>query len=357
MIRALPMRLLEQLLCHRRLFSCALPLLLVLGGAITDAQAQPRRVVVSEVSRSLINLPAYIGVQKGFFRDQGLNVEIVTSGRRDLSMLSLISGETQFSGLDPAEPALARLKGAKVKVVAPVIVNLPIYIVVPDASAIKTIEDLKGKTIATATAPTTSYSTLQALLTSHGFKELSKDEWAPSGSSSPADTLKIVQVNVGNEIAVLKAGRADAANIYPPFEAVAQKTMNTRFLYRYSTQGPFFFTGMAVMEDTIRNDADMVQRFVNGMTLVYCFMRQHQEESTKIAQEYLSKLDADVVRASFLQMVKDGGYPTTPIVSTEAFQTNFNLLAATNSPAASTKYDDLMDMSFARTAWAKYKCD
>jgi NitT/TauT family transport system substrate-binding protein len=319
--------------------------------------AQPRRVIVSEVSRSLINLPAYIGVQKGFFQSQGLNVEIVTSGRRDLSTLSLISGETQFSGLDPAEPAMARLKGAKMKVVAPVIVNLPIYVVIPDTSGIRSIEDLKGKTIATATAPTTSYSTLQALLASHGFVEVSKDQWRPAGSTAAADNVNIVQVAVGNEIAVVKAGRADAANVYPPFEAVAQKTMNAKILYRYSTQGAFFFTGMSVLEDSIRRDRDMVQRFVNGMTMVYCFMSKHPDESAKLAEQYLSKLDPEVVRLSFSQMLKDGGYPTTPLVSREAFDKNFKLLAATQHPAAGTRYEDLMDTSFAEEAASKIPCN
>ena len=273
-------------------------------------------------------------------------------------MLSLISGETQFVALDPAETALARAKGAKVKIVAPVIVGMPVYIVVPQSSPVRSVLDLKGKTIATATAPITSYSALQSLFTKNGFVEVAKDQWRPKGSSAEGDTINIVQVALGNEIALIKAGRADAANVQPPFEAVAGKTMNTRILYRYATEGEFLFNVISVMEDTIRRNPDVVQRFVNAMAKTYCFIRQSPDEASKIATKYLERLDPDVVSASFRQMTTDHAFPKSPTISHEAFDNNFNkLLVETNHPAARANFEDLMETSFAQKAEAQYACN
>src|SRR5207237_9851507 len=126
--------------------------------------------------------------------------------------------------------------------------------------------------------------------TKNGFVEVTKDQWRPAGSSSDRDSINVVQIALGNEIALIKAGRADAANVQPPFEAVAATTLNTRILYRYAIQGPFFFNAISVMEDTIRRDPELVQRFVNAMTRTYCFMHQRPDEAAKIATKYLERL-------------------------------------------------------------------
>jgi len=332
--------------------------LLLLNPVHTYAQTPRQRVTYTEVSKNLVNVVPYIGFEKGFFAEQGLDVAWATSGRRDLSMLSLISGETQFVALDPAETALARAKGAKVKIVAPVIVGMPIYIVVPESSPVRSVKELKGKTVATATAPIPSYSALQSLFTKNGFVEVAKDQWRPAGSSADRDTINVVQVALGNEIALIKAGRADAANVQPPFEAVAAKTLNTRILYRYATEGEFLFNVISVMEDTIQRDPGLVQRFVNAMANTYCFIKQNPDEATKIAGKYIERLEPDVVSAAFRQMLTDRAFPKSPMISHEAFDNNFSkLLVETKHPAAGTKFDDVMDLSFAQKAEAQYGCN
>lgn len=110
-------------------------------------------------------------------------------------------------------------------------------------------------------------------------------------------------------------------------------------------------------EDTIASNPKMVQRFVNGMTRAYCFGHQSPEQAAKIAIKFLPKLDPDVVRSSFLSMVKEGAYPRSPVVSRAAFDNNFNtLLRETNHPTAGTKYEELLDMSFATRAQEQHGC-
>jgi NitT/TauT family transport system substrate-binding protein len=329
----------------------------LLLGAGAPAAAQPlEKAKLSEVLRNLLYAPLYVAEDQGFFRTEGLDLEIITSGRRDLSMLSVLSGETQFNALDPAEPALARSKGAKVKVVAPVVMTLPVYIIAPEKGPVRSVDDLKGKTIVTGTAPTTSYSALQGFLRHRGFKEVEKDRWRPAGGSGEGDIM-LAQVALPNEITVLKAGRADAANVYLPFQAIAAKTMATRTVYAYSTEGDFFFTGVSVSEDTLARNPKMVQRLVNALTRAFCFGHQSPEKAATIAVKYLPKLDPDVVRGSFLSMVKEGTYPRSPVISRPAFDNNFNkLLRETGHPAAGTKYEDLLDMTFASRAQAEHGC-
>ena len=88
----------------------------------TDSQKQPnsntqrsapQKVVINEAARTLLYLPLYHAVQKGYFKDAGLDVEIVTGGTATASFAAMLSGEADFSQADPMYVPIAREKGER----------------------------------------------------------------------------------------------------------------------------------------------------------------------------------------------------------------------------------------------------
>ena len=60
--------------------------------------------------------------------------------------------------------ALANLKGATLVNVANVVAGVPVWVITPPNSALKSAADLAGKTVSTALPPTTSTYLLQRLI-------------------------------------------------------------------------------------------------------------------------------------------------------------------------------------------------
>ena len=60
-----------------------------------------RHIVLNEVTRSVFYAPLYAAVTRGFFRDEGIDLEIVTGGGSDKSMTALIAGEAEFALMGP----------------------------------------------------------------------------------------------------------------------------------------------------------------------------------------------------------------------------------------------------------------
>ena len=67
----------------------------------TRKQGALRKIVLNEVTRSVFYAPLYAAAEKGFFADEGLELEIVTGGGSDASMTALLAGEADFALMGP----------------------------------------------------------------------------------------------------------------------------------------------------------------------------------------------------------------------------------------------------------------
>src|ERR1044071_503866 len=88
----------------------------------TNQPAQTlRKVVVNEAARTLLYIPIYYALESGYFRDAGLDVQIVTGGTATTAFAAMVSGEAQFSVADPMYVPIAQEKGGDATVVAQVV--------------------------------------------------------------------------------------------------------------------------------------------------------------------------------------------------------------------------------------------
>ncbi|MGZ8486514.1 MAG: ABC transporter substrate-binding protein, partial [Candidatus Binatia bacterium] len=61
------------------------------------ATAQTQKVRISFSSRSNTSVPYYVAVSKGFFREEGMDVEIIQANPR-LGVMALMNGDVSFTG-------------------------------------------------------------------------------------------------------------------------------------------------------------------------------------------------------------------------------------------------------------------
>lgn len=61
-----------------------------------DDKKQLTKVTLNEVAHSIFYAPQYVAIEKGYFADQGLEVELVTGFGADKVLTALISGEADI---------------------------------------------------------------------------------------------------------------------------------------------------------------------------------------------------------------------------------------------------------------------
>src|SRR5690349_19362380 len=87
----------------------------VAGGSVRAAERSPVPVRIGAVSRSTLDLPYYVARDRGFFRDEGLEPEIIFI-RSSLSVQAILGGSLDF-GTATGTAVSAIVNGADIRVV------------------------------------------------------------------------------------------------------------------------------------------------------------------------------------------------------------------------------------------------
>ena len=190
-----------------------------------DAQYKYGKIDIPGKDGSLCGAPIYIAYEKGFFAEEGFDVNLISADTETRKIglnngtIPIVNGDFQFF------PSIE--EGVKVKVVDG-LHNGCIKIVVPKGSSIKTAADLKGKKIGVDEIGGTPFQVASLWLENAGI--VAKDN----------KDVTFVPYNDGNlEIAAAEKGEIDAAAIWDPFGSLAIKNKGFVQIFDLSTD-PLF---------------------------------------------------------------------------------------------------------------------
>jgi len=195
--------------------------------------------------------PFYYGVKKGFYKAEGIDLEI-QPGKGSGATVQAVGQKTTTFGWADTPPLLKSVAtGVKVKSVGVFLQKGPSSIEFLAEKNITKPQDLKGKTIG-GTPGDALYATFPAWLKANGMQ--------------PSD-VKVVNVDAASKIAALAEGRVDAIMGFfhdqgPTIEARTKKKVN--YLLWADTGLNMLGTGIVVNDETLSNDPDLVKAFVKA---------------------------------------------------------------------------------------------
>jgi NitT/TauT family transport system substrate-binding protein len=310
-------------------------LLIAAAAATQPAVAAPEKVVVYQAFQSIQYLPLYVAMDKGFFAQNGLDVQKVTAGSGAQGVAAVIGGHADFSLQDPMTAALASLKGATLVNVANVVAGVPVWIIAPPGSTLKTQADLAGKVVSAALPPTTSTYLLQRLIKQEKIAD-----------------VNLNTVQIGTELAPVTAGRASAAALYEP-QADQGIASGYKILYAFpkAYPGGYAFSTMDTLASTIKTKPAMVAAFVKSIAQAEALIQQSPEAAKAVALAQFPTLDKKIVESAVDRLISQKIYAATPDISEQAFRNALDLQEYIgNIKPGSVSYGSAVDDSFAKAA-------
>jgi NitT/TauT family transport system substrate-binding protein len=218
--------------------------------------------------------PMYLGMQKGFFKDEGITIKTQVGEGGAALMPALLSGNAQFAfvGVIPAITAVAK--------------KLPIQIVtssddaaavedkdwqtlvVPKGSPIKGVQDLPGKTIAV-----NALRGLAEVVISRSLEKQGIDY----------KKVKLLEVPFPDMPAALDQHRVDAALLTEPFLSAVLAEGGTQIDAPSVETLPSFPNGVYVAASKyIAENGEVVDRFARAMNKSLDYAQSHPDEVRKI---------------------------------------------------------------------------
>jgi NitT/TauT family transport system substrate-binding protein len=217
--------------------------------------------------------PMYLGMEKGFFREEGLELEPQVAQSGNELVTALVGNDSQFAFLGYVPVIVAKSKGLPVKVVANADNGADTaeeewqVIMSKKGSPIKEPADLAGKTVAVNALKGVAEVGLKAALEKEGVDP---------------ESIKLLEVPFPEMPAALEADRVDAIWAPEPFLTQVLGQGGQEVLAPYISLGKAWPNGnYATNEQYLGENEDVVERFARAMNKSTQYAAEHPDEARK----------------------------------------------------------------------------
>jgi NitT/TauT family transport system substrate-binding protein len=303
----------------------------------TQAAAEIKNIVVAEPLHAIGYLPLYVAMEKGFFREEGLNVTLMTIESGSGHTNAVLSKQAfAFIG-GPEHDAFAKLKGAELRAVVNVVDRGNVYYIAKsgDAPAGNDFASfLKGKAIATGYYGGTPNSITRYLLKKWGL-DAQKD-------------VTVREMTSGGILAALRTGNADIGSINEPLltQGIRKGFWGKPILNIPQMLGPYAYSTLNVREESIKNEPDVVQKFVRGVSRGLKATYANPQEAAEIAKKQFPTMALDDLKATLDRSFADQIWSRDGRISEAAWTTAKAVVMDAGILKKDVPYDDIIDMQF-----------
>jgi len=237
------------------------------------------RVAIATPSRGLFEFPVVVAMRKGFFKDEGIDVDKIQM-QPAIGVKALVSGDVDYL-LAWGSALRAAVTGVPIKAVVG-LASRPLHVLVARPE-IKTPKDLKGKVIGVdSIAGTVDY--------------LSRVAVRHFGMEPDRDVKIIVTGESPTRLAALHAGSIDATPIDIAFAVKAEDEGFRRLIY-LGDLIELPLSGIAVTDQKLRAQRDQVKKVVRAAMRGTRFMKQNRVETVQMLSDYLRITPAQAAKA------------------------------------------------------------
>jgi len=238
-------------------------------------------VATCAVSGGFIQL--YTAIDNNLFEKYGIAIKhVVIRGGTNINLAALGADEVQFlyCAADSTLPGMAA--GRDATLIASPLVGLP-YVIIA-RKEIRTVQDLKGKSIGVGSVAGLPYRLLRIFVKKFALNDT---QIRPVGGSQPERYNAMVQ------------GVIDSGPFTPPMDARGKKD-GFNLIYHMNDLGlPAIYSSLHTNAKSLRERRIIVQRFVAALAEAVKFVEDNAEKAKASVARILRVKDEDVLQASF----------------------------------------------------------
>ena len=238
----------------------------VLSDSVWSADA-PQRIRIAYASRSSSAMPLYMALQKGYFKAEGLEVEIIQMNPR-LGATAVVNGDVSF-----ATPFTSTfrgiLQGFPMKLVFIHLKKGPYFVMV--RPEIKEVQQLKGKKIGVATIKGTDQLVAEEMLQAKGFNP---------------NLLQAVAIGDGPvRMQALVSGPVDAVCVAPPHDLMLRKMGFPALAGPPEIGLPS--AGMLTSDRLIKENPQVVRRTLKALLRSHQYILENRQDTIQTLIKWL----------------------------------------------------------------------
>ena len=317
----------------------AVGIVAVLLGATATAQ-ELETVRLSEVVRSVFYTPQYVAIAKGFFEEQGLNVDLSTAWGADKGAAALISGSVDVGFFGPEATVYIYQQGATDHLVgfAQLTARDGSFFLTRDVDEEFEWENVKGKTIVGARIGGVPQMALEWVLKQHGIEPF-------------VDVEIITSLAFETAVGAFESGLGDyIAQFEPALSEIEARGRGKIVASIGAEAGAMSYTVYHARKSVLEENPDLFVRFTRAIHQGQLWVFNHTpEEVAEVIAPFFPLIDHEILVKSMGLYQSIDAWPPTPVISEEHFLHLQEIMMEAGELAEVVPFSVLMDNTIAKS--------
>lgn len=314
----------------------------VLGGCKKDSGLE--EVILNEVAHSIFYAPQYAAIELGYFKDEGINLKLVTGFGADKTMTAVLSGDADVGFMGSEASIYVYSEGAEDYVVnfAQLTQRAGNFLVSRDTNEDFKWENLKGKTVLGGRAGGMPQMVLEYILKKNGI--------------DPANDLEIIQnIDFGHTAEAFLSGQGDYTVEFEPSASAIEKENAGKVVASLGVDSGYVpYTAYSVKKSYLEKNPEIVQKFSNAIQKGLEYVNSHTpKEIAKTIAPQFPETDEDVLVTIVTRYFDQGTWKENAIFEEDSFTLLQNILEEAGQLKERVPYADLVNTEFAKKAAEK----
>jgi len=301
------------------IFVMILITVIVISGCVQQKEKYtgPVEKVTIGVGVAPLSLPIWVAENKGYFADNGLDVEIKEYPSGKAAVGDLIDGKVDMATITEFGFMSKSFDEKDIRIVSSITTANINSLVANKNSGIEEISDLKGKRIATVSGTEAEFFLVTFLL----FNDISTDD------------VEIIHLKPDDLVQSVSSGEVDAALIWEPYIYEIKTNLGENAIIWHGQSGQSTYWLLSSKEDFITKNPEIVKRTLKALLQAEEFVKTKEAEAKAILVSH--DLDAQFVDDIWQKLDYTISFPQALIIAMEdgaRWRIQNNLTDATEVP-------------------------
>ena len=305
-------------------------------------EAKLAKVTLNEVAHSIFYAPQYVAIEEGYFKDEGLDMTLITGFGADKTMTAVISGEADIGFMGAEASIYAYQEGATDPVVnfAQLTQRAGNFLVAREEMPDFKWEDLKGRKVLGGRKGGMPEMVFEYILKQNGLdpqKDLSIDQSIDFGATAAAFT--------GDD-------SADFTVEFEPSATALEKQGEGYVVASLGVDSGYVpYTSYSAKTSYMKKNPDIMQKFTNALQKGMDYVQSHTpEEIAEVIKPQFPETELDTVTTIVKRYYDQDTWKENLVFGQDGFELLQDILEDAGELKERTPYAELVNTEFAQNA-------
>lgn len=313
-----------------------------------QSKEKMKKIRLVEVTHSLFYTPMYVALEKGFFEEEGLEIELINGKGADKVMAALLSGDADIGFMGPEASIYVFNEGREDYAInfAQLTQRDGSFLVGREPDPNFTWDKLKGKEVLGGRKGGVPFMTLEYVVKKHGL--------------TPG-----VDVNLRTDVqfdvlaGAFVGGEGDYVSLFEPVASSLEKEGKGYVVASIGVEGGYIpYTCYSALKSTIEKDPEMIQSFTNALYKGMLWVQNHSlEEVAEAVKPHFPDTEDDILLSLIERYKNQDSWKPDPVISKEGLDHLMDIMELAGELSDRPDYESIVTTKFAEEAIKNVKLD